>query len=44
LELYQRLKFGDGELRPPLIEILLRETRVGCCLILREQRQRDEGC
>jgi hypothetical protein len=44
LQLYQRFEFWDGELRPPLIEILLRETRVGCRLILREKRQRDEDC
>jgi hypothetical protein len=47
LELKQRLKFGDGQLRPPLIEILLGQTRVCCCLVLilegkRQKRKRDE--
>jgi hypothetical protein len=40
LELYQRLEFGDGQLRPPLIQILLGQTRVGRSLILGQKRQR----
>jgi hypothetical protein len=46
LELDQGLKFGDGQLRPPLSEILLCQTRVGCCLVLKrklgQKRKRDQ--